>query len=333
VTGAVRFSDGRIAVANGRTFQVQVFDPTGRAVASFGRQGDGPGEFAELRYICRMRGDTLIASDGGRTHVVFAPDGSYVREVQPDLAPTRTVRQMAELQGCSPDGSFLLMRDGFVRNNTRTTRWDDSSFAYLYNPDGRLRASIGPLAGMTWDHAAGLQQPVMFGAMERHTFDGRYLYSAPATDFSIQLYDLNGRLARIVRRPWTPLTVTAGEIRTYKEYRREAFSGYSPDERREYEQMIEVLEIAPSHPAVQLLLVDARGNLWVREGAPWSRVDTARFRRGGRWSVFDPTGRWLGSVQIPDTITIVSIDSDVIIGTVVDAMGLEYLVTHRLIRP
>ncbi|WP_419943063.1 hypothetical protein [Candidatus Palauibacter sp.] len=48
VGGAMRLSDGRIVVANAGTGELRVYDPDGIHLASWGGQGDGPGEFGPM---------------------------------------------------------------------------------------------------------------------------------------------------------------------------------------------------------------------------------------------------------------------------------------------
>ena len=51
VEDATRLADGRIAVANGGSMELLVFDATGQYLASWGGQGEGPGEFAGLNRV------------------------------------------------------------------------------------------------------------------------------------------------------------------------------------------------------------------------------------------------------------------------------------------
>ena len=61
VAGALRLSDGRIVVGNGGTHELRFYTGDGAFVRSVGRRSDGPGEFQDLRWVRRLRGDSLIA--------------------------------------------------------------------------------------------------------------------------------------------------------------------------------------------------------------------------------------------------------------------------------
>lgn len=69
--------DGSLMIADGSSREVRVFSATGEFRASFGGEGDGPGEFRSLRRI-ENAGDTLLAFGDGRV-TVAAPDLSVVR--------------------------------------------------------------------------------------------------------------------------------------------------------------------------------------------------------------------------------------------------------------
>lgn len=61
VQGAVLFHDG-VAVANGGSNEVLIFDGSGRLVWRRGRTGEGPGEYMSLAHVARF-GDGLVAWD------------------------------------------------------------------------------------------------------------------------------------------------------------------------------------------------------------------------------------------------------------------------------
>src|SRR5688572_11687481 len=65
VVGVSRLSNGNIAIANfGGTNDIRIFDTSARHVTTFGRTGDGPGEFRRLAWIGRS-GDTAWFYDSG----------------------------------------------------------------------------------------------------------------------------------------------------------------------------------------------------------------------------------------------------------------------------
>lgn len=70
---------GRILVADAGSAQLRVFDSTGRFLQAVGRQGNGPGEFANYVMLVPPSGDSLLTVDGAQRYSVFGPDLSLVR--------------------------------------------------------------------------------------------------------------------------------------------------------------------------------------------------------------------------------------------------------------
>lgn len=82
---AVRLADGRIVVANSGTSELRFFDSTGRALASRGREGDGPGEYRGIMAVYPRGNDSLVVyANGQRRFSVLDDSGTYRRTM--DLA-------------------------------------------------------------------------------------------------------------------------------------------------------------------------------------------------------------------------------------------------------
>jgi hypothetical protein len=74
------------------------------------------------------------------------------------------------------------------------------------------------------------------------------------------------------------------------------------------------------------MVVDGTSHTWLRH--------TERSAGGERvWSVFDPAGRWLGTVNTPADIAIREIGSDYVLGVTAGAMNVNVVVLHRLVKP
>jgi hypothetical protein len=69
VSDATRQAEGTIVVADCQSGELRFFDIAGRSLRSVGRRGKGPGEFAFLRRILPLGGDTLAAHDGIRVRI------------------------------------------------------------------------------------------------------------------------------------------------------------------------------------------------------------------------------------------------------------------------
>ena len=133
--------------------------------------------------------------------------------------------------------------------------------------------------------------------------DPARIYLSDASGYEIREFSLEGLLLRIIRRAHEPIAVLEEEFWTALERNLEAnlnswVGGPAPPaellKRQEETQrkLNEEWGFTPHFlPPVSGLVVDEKGYLWVR--------DRWNFVRPGRWSVFDPKGRWLGDVETP----------------------------------
>ncbi len=72
--------DGFMFTADPRAGSIRLYDPNGRFVRMFGRQGQGPGEFSPAFYLVGAAGDTVLAYDENRGYIhVYRRNGTFVR--------------------------------------------------------------------------------------------------------------------------------------------------------------------------------------------------------------------------------------------------------------
>lgn len=132
VTGVAMDSRGRILVADERAHHFKVFDRSGTYLATVGRRGEGPGEFAAPSGIVVTPGDTVFVLDPERALIsVFSPDYEWVRDVR--ISPSWQVNSMIP----RPDGTLVLA--SFARGDRFPVK--------VLGPDG----TIGRRAGIPVD--------------------------------------------------------------------------------------------------------------------------------------------------------------------------------------
>ena len=300
-------SDGRIAVAERSTHRIRLFDPNGpRELPALGGRGRGPGEFTHLSWIGVFRGDSIVAWDSDeRRATVFAPSGEYVRTFRlPAVGGFLIV--IADL--VFPDGS-LLVRAGppHVRPDSTGEGWAFEYFG-VYRAGEDSARTIGVLPVDRCANASGLPcHTLLVGPRAQWAVaDGR-LYFGTSVDYTIRTLDLDGGEVVVFARPFTPKRVSDDDVER-------ATRGQPPRRGEE-------LAVAEWLPAYDRMLVDARGNLWVRGYG--SRV----------WSVFDAAGRWLGDVEAPRGLRVHQIAADHVVGVMRDSLDVESVAVHRLVRP
>ena len=72
-------SDGRLYVADLKNDRIQVFDATGKFLRSWGKTGDGPGEFKSPAGFGIDKHDNVYVTEIGNDRVqVFDKDGKFI---------------------------------------------------------------------------------------------------------------------------------------------------------------------------------------------------------------------------------------------------------------
>jgi hypothetical protein len=82
--------DGRVAVVNSGSYQLRIYDASGRFVTAAGRQGMGPGEWRRPVAVILVHPDTLLVYDGMlRRELLFDTTGAFLRSDDVRALPWR----------------------------------------------------------------------------------------------------------------------------------------------------------------------------------------------------------------------------------------------------
>lgn len=140
---------GRIYVADDLSWNVAVFDRSGRLLRRLGRRGRGPGEFERPWYLAVDRHDSLFVWDGALARVsVFGPDGRYARSFN--------------TPGAWAVGGFSVRADGTLLVGAFT---GSGGSAHVLARNGRVLRSFGPTADAT-GIPAGFTSSLLGGRVE-----------------------------------------------------------------------------------------------------------------------------------------------------------------------
>jgi len=159
------------------------------------------------------------------------------------------------------------------------------------------------------------RSPIVLGS-------GTGVYYGTRERYEIDFYALDGHLVKSIRRLVPPREVTDEE--------RDRL--LHPPEEGPSEIPRSVLEagadvpIGKTMPAYAELLVDALGNLWVEDYEdPWSQLDS--------WAVFDTTGVFFGTVQLPEGTRLKQVGTDFIVGVWIGELDEPQVRVYELIKP
>jgi hypothetical protein len=320
VGGVTLGPEGRLYVADELNDEIRVFGPEGTHQATWGRSGEGPGEFGALRNLAWV-GDTLLAldymvgriaeldRDGGWLGHRPAPgritgSPTLIRLYQ--LGPDEVVQWTLE---SGPEG----MARGWIRHTAAgaepsvpqppLTPPEDPNIV-CDHPDGSIHFFGRPFGGRLLVHPA----------------PGGGTWIGWSADYRLALVGPAGDSLRLVERQWTPLPVSDDEWREatsdYRTFRDEQPSASCRP--RDFER--------PRHkPAFTGLMVDAVGRLWVE----------ALTSEGPRWEVFDGEGRLVASLPgfDHDTRTVPWLGDDEVAWVRADSLGVQRVHRARIARP
>ncbi len=320
VVDAVLLDGGPIVVADNGSKQLRFFGPDQKYVRSVGGAGSGPGEFTRISWFDRYHHDSLIVFDERTQQFsVFGSDGEFARTNA--LRSEAGNLSVAYLQGTTRRGYLITVEMapefpiplGIVRLNQRIV---------LYNPDGEREAYIGEfrgpeifMMGGARGAAAPTLGPVPFARMTFYGAHGQRFYAGSNDTFEIRVYDLSGNVRQIVRKQHSPRHVSRHHVELYRASsgaQLRAGSLHSP--------------LPETFPAYGGFDVDELGNLWVVEYP-------IPGEQGGTRFVFDPDGRYWGTVAIPDGLRILEIGDDYMLGIHQDEFDVEYIRVHRIDKP
>lgn len=330
VMGTAPLSDGRVVVVSGSNRIVLVFERSGALSAAFGREGEGPGEFAVgPQHLQVLPGDTIVVWDAGFRRVnYFDPSGTLLKERHLDVSAvmdaTSTADQWPPETVSQPlsDGSFLVTmypRDGPTPDHGVVYR---RPVHYA-----RMDSTYGVHSFGWWAGSEFLSSPpsvaffVPYPARSMIAAGGNPLlvYATDGDDYEIRQFSDDGRLQRVLRRTTpSPKPLARSLIREIREVNEALSPAWDWDA---WERM--VADLPPRYePAIFSLRVDSAGYLWVAD----------RRSSPGSWSVFSQEGRWLGAMRLPQG-AIQWIGRDLLIISTLDPdLGIETIAGYRLNR-
>ena len=331
VTGAVELSEGRIALTTNGDRRVRIFGPEGAFLDGFGREGEGPGEFRDIKVMGMVGLDTLVLLDGRQRRVSrFHPEVGFLGQT---LLPDEAGVAMHS-NGMFGDGSIVF---GGLVNWSRGEDTPTAGYERLTNPyysvslDGSGITHFGEFPGteVSWTTSQVNGRSslgaafVHFGKSPRAMARGRRLVLGTRDRYEVNVFDPSGQLVRIVRIQVPPVPVTEAHLDGLLEewLARLPSSDMAPAFRAGFRDTPH----AETLPAFEDLLLDSEGCLWVEDiHIPG---DTLR-----SWTVFDEEGVPLTRLSLPTDNRVLDIGEDFVLAVFSDEFGVEYLRSYPLTR-
>jgi hypothetical protein len=172
-----------------RQNQGHVFDSTGMLLRTFGREGEGPGEYRLVRDLIVTPGDSVLILDSRNARITL-------------LDPEYEVAATTTLPFTQVDGGLRVPSGEWVINANVLTQDRVGWPLHLLGPDGTVARSFGSLNPVFRRDAPSLGKRSLASA------GGNRIWAAHEKEYRIELWTVGGdRLRALVRdvdwfRPW-----------------------------------------------------------------------------------------------------------------------------------
>jgi len=163
-----------------------VFDPDGKLIRTFGRMGQGPGEFRQPFYVsvCPATREVLVTDFMFGMHL-FDMDGRFIRKI-------------------GTERPFMARLDSRGRVVYLHSTVDDKGNAEFETRRAGLNAESSRQIAVEVRRALDLSAPIPYWDLGAHD---RIAYGCP-TDYEIRIYDGDNKLVRKVRREYDRVETT-----------------------------------------------------------------------------------------------------------------------------
>jgi hypothetical protein len=322
----LRLPGGEIAVPNGASNEIRIFDRAGRYLRALGRGGAGPGEFKSLSLLGRS-GDTLFIWDGTSSRITqFLAGGTLVKTI-----PV-TARDSI--------GRFFVVgrfRDG--RWAVRTT-----SSPSLYGPERTYRDTsrvgvIGSVASgpVTWlgefpgttffvyNPGGGPQGDVAaavpLGPMALSALSGDEVLIGDTGGNVIGAYLSAATVLRLIELPLEALPLADDRIARLLQ---QALKKNPSQRARSYlTALYSRTVLGGTLPVFSDMVPAPDGWLWVQQGAADSEESSP-------WLILDSSGAPKASLLTPPGFRITEVGPSYVLGVHTDADGVETVRLYQL---
>lgn len=270
--------EGRIYILDFSACNLRIFSPEGQYIRTIGRKGQGPGEFTYPVAVSLINPDTLMVVESvSHRFCFFDRKGTFLSYFKPEFLGSI---QRAE---AIPGDRFLITRRGFEKRGNKTFMTLELN---IMTGSGKTLCKFAKREVDITDLIQKKKMSQKEILLICWCFDGKgnVFVVDDIYNYQIKVFDLQGRLLRVIQRRFKPLKKTKEEIEKEQQEIEKA------QRRLGINIGIEV-ELAKEKPIIGGVLVDGWGRLWVitPEGAPKS---------GTAFDIFDQKGRYLNKVTL-----------------------------------
>ena len=262
ITSVAVSSGGTIFVLDQKDMNVKIFDRDGKFLRTFGKAGEGPGEFSMPMSIHCAARDEILVVDMSRRLSFFKLSGEFVRTVSAGSL---------YLMDARPDsaGNFFVY---LIVREEANPRYE------LRKVDGGLKdlfaVESSPLSNSERD---GFNP--FFPILRWALLPGDRVVCGYAVNYEFRIHDAAGRIVHKIRMDPDPVPISKEDIE-------ERTKGTHPT-------LLQNMKIPKHYPAFRYFVTDDEDRIYV---LTWERPPG---RKGFYFDVFDREGRYIVRTVLP----------------------------------
>jgi hypothetical protein len=271
-----RLENGMILVLQGpgeSAYEFRFFDSTGTHIATYGRRGDGPGDFRSINFAASVGGDTVIAVDypNSRINWVSATAG-YLRSSRVDQDRLRELRgedASGTVGNIVPLGDSLFAVEGPRRVVGATSPFQ--------------RSTSFELVDLAAGHATRLAQYDEPGATTVRLSTGTINFSESRAGEPVHVVDRPRRRICAGHSSVTEILCVDADGRQRRIRWRTDVLPFTDEDRRQSEESLRAGILRRNTEADVQKVIAARG--WPEHHRPFTAI---RLDAGGNFWIFEP---------------------------------------------
>jgi len=304
---------GTIYILDGHGPVLRSYDAEGAWLSDIGRDGGGPGEYAnpDGGLLVLANGNLALRDPGNARISIYSPGGAYL-ESWPFPTPLGTSDQLRT----DPAGRLLTLAVTDFEDAAGERVWGLTRFEThgagvdtLLPPVWDFQPRIVSVERNADENRPGMSTRVPYSASVRWTYSPRgYFVAGLSTDYRIDLHRDEEPVLRI-EKEWEPVPVDSEEAQVLERQLTLMFRRFSPG------WSWNGPPIPTTKPPFQEIFVGVGDRIWVqlhtasvaalteeeaRAEEEAAGFPTNRFEEPLAFDVFEPDGRYLGRVEGPE---------------------------------
>jgi len=307
--------NGNVMVLDSGNQRVLRFGPHGEYLGWFGGVGEEPGQFVTPLFL-EVAGDRIYVLDSGLNRVTgFDTAGIFLSRFEIDLAGLAGTTPIFAAGG--PDEIYVAAEPVPFLQQARDT---GDAVLYHMNRNGAVVDTVVTFPPSQWtrvERAEGRASYVKPRLMPvpRVSASGGAIAVCLGSVYLIEIREPSGSLVRRVARRYENVAVTPAIRDSVLERLAQGPAGLS-------REALEVVPFAAVVPAIDDVVLDDQGRLWVDvyAGEPTRR------------DIFDERGRYLGPLYLPQPVELEDVRGERACGVIRELSGQAAVVCYRVTR-